>query len=599
MVKPPDESSPSASQRLCGQARTQATTRRFRTGNAPVRSSGRLALLAAAVALPAVARAAAEAPAALKIDARKATIRTIGGPAAGAWNLWSGGRVGEYVRLAGAGAYRIVVRAHGSAAGGVWPDMALVVDGLTKAKVTVASAKPAEYAFDQELPAGLHEIAVSFLNDAMIGKEDRNLYLGWIEVRAPAGVAAATVAPAKEIDEMAARQEKEFVAALDAKIDAHRKADATVRVVGADGKPVAGARVRVEQTGHEFLFGCNIYRFERFGAAKANDAFEKRFAELFNYATAGFYWRGYEPQRGKPAYAYTDRVVAWCRHRGIRLKGHPLLWGHTAGVPKWSKGQPPAAVQRQRVTDIVTRYAGKIEFWEVVNEPSHCHDVKIDQPYRWARKADPNAYLIVNDYYVMANGYPPFLALLKGARAGRVPFDGIGIQAHEPRTMRFGLPQVWNVLDGYAALGKELHITEFTPCSAGQRITGSHVKGVWDEKSQAGYAVKFYKTCFAHPAVMAVTWWDLCDDGSWLKGGGMLRADLSPKPVYAALKKLIHKDWNTKLAGRTDAKGEYRFRGFRGGYTVGVERGRAAAEARRRLRKMGPNRWTVKLAAAK
>ena len=82
-----------------------------------------------------------------------------------------------------------------------------------------------------------------------------------------------------------------------------------------------------------------------------------------------------------------------------------------------------------------------------------------------------------------------------------MPFDGIGIQAHEPRDMRFPLDRVQEVLDQYAALGKELHITEFTPTSGGWKITGSHRKGVWDEAAQADYAVKFYRVCFANPAV--------------------------------------------------------------------------------------------------
>ena len=415
----------------------------------------------------------------------------------------------------------------------------------------------------------------------------------WIRLSLMAVLPAA--ADAKELAPMTAKQETEFVAALDARIEKNRTSDATVRVVGADGKPIAGAAVVVEQTRHAFLFGCNIYMFDRYKTARENAAYKKRFAELFNYATVGFYWRGYEPKKGKPNYAYTDKVVAWCRARGIGMKGHPLLWGHRAGVPVWSKGQPDAETQRKRVTDILRRYDGKIEFWEVVNEASHIREPRIDPPYRWARKADPNAYLIVNDYYVMANGYPPFHALLKKALADGVPFDGIGIQAHEPRTKRFPLPYVWGVLDKYAALGKELHITEFTPCSAGQRITGSHLRGTWDEKAQADYAVKFYKTCFAHPAVMAVTWWDLCDVGSWLKGGGMLRADLTPKPVYAALRKLIHKDWRTKLRGQTDAAGRYRFRGFQGTYAVTVKKADTTATAARRLAKGAPNAWVVKL----
>ena len=201
------------------------------------------------------------------------------------------------------------------------------------------------------------------------------------------------------------------------------------------------------------------------------------------------------------------------------MKGHPLLWGDEAGVPFWSAGQPDPAIQHDRVKAIMSRYHGKIGFYEVVNEPSHQPIPRIDEPYRWARAADPDAYLIVNDYHVLADGAPEFLRLLTKAVHDGVPFDGIGIQAHEPRTMRFPLDRVQTILDRYAALGKELHITEFTPASGGERITGSHVEGVWDEAAQADYAVKFYRVCFAHPAMRAITWWDLSDQHSWLEGG--------------------------------------------------------------------------------
>ena len=170
----------------------------------------------------------------------------------------------------------------------------------------------------------------------------------------------------------------------------------------------------------------------------------------------------------------------------------------------------------------------------------------------------------------MADGCPQFFELLAMAKKNGVPFDGIGIQAHEPRTMRFPLERVQKVLDRYATLGKELHITEFTPTSGGDKITGSHLQGVWDEAAQADYAVKFYRVCFAHPAVRAVTKWDLSDRGAWLKGGGLLHADMSPKPAYTALLHLIHDEWQTRLSGATDAAGRYAFRGIRGTYRVPV-----------------------------
>ena len=506
------------------------------------------------------------------IEAQNAAVRTEGGRApGGGWNLWANGRVGQPVRIAAAGRYQVVVRAWGSPAAGVWPEMALMVDGRAVKTACVDRAERADYRFDVDLTAGIHEIAAAFLNDAVLGKEDRNLYLDRMTISPPPGVSEPTLIEAAEFAEAAEKRERELVAATQQAIEKNRKADARVRIADAAGRPVAGAGLSVTQTLHEFLFGCNIYGFDHCGTQASNAAYKKRFEELFNYATVGFYWRWYEPQRGKPNYEYTDKVVAWCSERGIRLKGHPLLWGDQAGIPPWSPGQPPPEIQRQRVLDIMKRYHGRIEFWEVVNEPSHLAQPRIDEPYRWARQADPGAYLIVNDYHVLADGCPGFFRLLAAAKRGAVPFDGIGIQAHEPRTMRFPLDRVQEILDQYAALGKELHVTEFTPTSGGERITPSHHDGVWDEAAQADYAVKFYRVCFAHPAARAITWWDLCDHGSWLRGGGMLRADVSPKPVYEELKRLIHREWKTALSGTTDAAGQFTFRGFRGTYRLVVQ----------------------------
>jgi len=533
------------------------------------------------------------------IQARTAAVRTEGSAqAGGGWNLWSNGRVGEPLRFKDAGTYRVVVLAWGSPAGGIWPEMALLVDRRAVKTVTVGRSEPQEYRFDVYLAAGVHEIAAAFLNDALVGREDRNLYLERIVLSPPAGVADPVPVDKQELAQAAQQREAEIVAATRQAIDQHRKADATIRVLDAAGWPVPGVAISVEQTSHDFLFGCNIYMFDRHRDDAWNVVYKQRFAELFNYATVGFYWRGYEPQRGKPNYEYTDKVVAWCRDHGIRMKGHPLLWGEQAGVPTWSSGQPSPEAQRRRVTEIMQRYRGQITFWEVVNEPSHLAEPQIAEPYRWARDTNPEDCLIVNDYHVLADGCPGFFQLLTAAKNKGVPFDGIGIQAHEPRTMRFPLDRVQKILDQYATFGKGLHLTEFTPASSGLKITDSFCGGVWDEAAQADYAAKFYRVCFAHPAVQAITCWDLCDRGSWLPGGGMLRADLSPKPVYDQLRRLIHKEWKTRAAGTTDGEGRFACRGFFGKYRLVIQTPGGKVEREVRLTKDGPLAIVVRLPAA-
>lgn len=518
----------------------------------------------------------------LTLQAAQARIKTVGGVADGAWNLWSNGEWGDLVRFPRAAACRVRVVCRGTPAAGAWPEMAFCIDGRSRTNVTVSTREPREYVFAFDAEAADHRITVSFLNDALTDTEDRNLLILSMSIEADG--AAPSLSPITEAAWRDRRcrelrlQEDRLLAGMAERIERNRKSDVTLRVTDGKGNPVPGAEISVALARHEFLFGCNIYKFDRFATAERNELYKERFRGLFNYATTGFYWRWYEHEKGKPEYAYTDKVVAWCMENRIRLKGHPLLWACEAGIPVWSGAQPSAEVQRQRVVDIMSRYSGKIAFWEVVNEPAHLSGLTLDEPYRWARAANPEATLIVNDYEVMANGFPPFFALLESAQKRGVPFDGIGIQAHEPRTLRFPLDPVWATLDRYATLGKPLHITEFTPASGGEAVTGPLGVGTWDEAAQADYAARFYTVCFAHPAVMAITWWDLCDDGAWLKGGGLLREDLSPKPAYEALRRLIHEQWTTRAAGKTDRGGGFSFRGFRGDYVARIGSGGAAVE---------------------
>ena len=162
-------------------------------------------------------------------------------------------------------------------------------------------------------------------------------------------------------------------AAATKQIEKNRKSDATIRVVDAAGRPVAGVSIRAEQIGHDFLFGCNIYRLRPLHDDEArNAAYKKRFEELFNYATLGFYWRSYEPVSvASRSIDYTDKVVAWCRERGYSSQGASAVVG-----ARGSGIRPgPTASRRPRCSgngclEIMRRYRGKIEFWEVVNEPA-------------------------------------------------------------------------------------------------------------------------------------------------------------------------------------------------------------------------------------
>lgn len=110
----------------------------------PLRRSLTTFVLLALVALPARGQTGIS----VVNRADRAAIKTEGGPVDGGWNLWSNGRVGQYIQIPSTGTYTIFIRAWGSPAGKVWPEMVLQVDELEIKSVTVDWDRPADYRFE-------------------------------------------------------------------------------------------------------------------------------------------------------------------------------------------------------------------------------------------------------------------------------------------------------------------------------------------------------------------------------------------------------------------------------------------------------------------
>jgi len=389
--------------------------------------------------------------------------------------------------------------------------------------------------------------------------------------------------------------DEEVLSQCHERIQKHRLGDGTLSVRTADGQAVAGARVRLEQARHEFLFGSNIFEFGKFKEPALQEQYNERFAALLNYATLPFYWPMYEPRRGQPAHEHTEKVVEWCATRGIACKGHPLVWDFLD--PRWlpREFEEIRRLSHARVTDCIRRFAGKIDRWDVVNEPTHLGRFGtrlgewaqslgavpyVRQHLETARVAGPKATLLVNDYRVD----PPYYQILDQLRAdGKLQFDVVGIQSHMHHGI-WPLEKVWQVCDGYARLGLPIHFTETTLVSGAflgkdtkRRSNAFSDEELWGETTselearQVEQVEKFYTALFAHPAVHAITWWDFSDAHAWKRAAaGWLRKDMSPKPAYEKLRELIKGRWWSKLDGSTDAQGQLRARLHYGDYQATI-----------------------------
>lgn len=402
----------------------------------------------------------------------------------------------------------------------------------------------------------------------------------------------------------------------DERIARIRCGEVKIEVRDAEGRPVAGARVEVKQKRHAFLFGSNIFTWAN-PDKNREAAYRERFAELLNYATLPFYWWSYEAEQGRPQHDKSQQIAQWCREYGVATKGHPLMWNYAE--PRWLPDDLAAVrrLQLARIDDCVRRFQGLIDRWDVVNEAVHFDREQCLQRaprlsavwkeagrVEWtrecfvaARRANPAATLLINDYRTD----PPYERLIEQLvdDQGKPLYDAIGIQSH----MHGGAwpPQrVWRECEDYKRFNAPLHFTEATILS-GERRWEEHRGTPWPstpegERYQAEEVVKFYTTLFSHPSVEAITWWDFADFRAW-KGApaGLLRADMSPKPAYHELFKLIKGKWWTERECTTDAQGSATLRAFFGDYEVVVTAGDKKATTAQTAVKGAANVWRVEL----
>ncbi len=388
-------------------------------------------------------------------------------------------------------------------------------------------------------------------------------------------------------------------AAAAARIERHRKAELSVRVTDADGRPVPGALVHVRMRRHAFGWGSavtvrNLLR---------QDADGERYRDVIaqNYTRVVFEndlkWYSWEKPAGR---APLLQACDWLQAREIEIRGHCLIWPSWKNTPRdlqSLKDRPDALRQRinDHIAEEVTAMRGRLVDWDVVNEPYSNHDVmdvlghdELVAWFRLARRHDPDVRLTLNDYAILSAGGTDFshqahfektLRFLKDSGA---PITGLGMQAHFGSTPT-PPERMLAILDRFAALGLDISITE-------------HDIDTDDEQLQADFTRDFLTTVFSHPSVIAILTWGFWEGSHWRPNGAYYRRDWSLKPAGQAWLDLVRRDWWTDVRLETGPDGVARARGFLGDYTLSASYAGAQQEAPAKLTRAGA---TVTLALPK
>ncbi|HEV2778084.1 MAG TPA: endo-1,4-beta-xylanase [Actinophytocola sp.] len=323
----------------------------------------------------------------------------------------------------------------------------------------------------------------------------------------------------------------------------------TALTAGVLGALVAGGLVGLSGTASaaSTLGAAAAERGRYFGAAvAANHLGESDYVNTlnteFNSVTPEneMKWEAVEPSPGSFSFASADRITNHARGRGMRIRGHTLVW-HSQ-LPGWVSNLTGSAVRSamvNHINQVMGHWRGQIHSWDVVNEAfqdggsgarrdsvfqRQLGNGFIEEAFRAARAADPNAKLCYNDYNtdgVNAKSNAVF-AMVQDFRNRGVPIDCVGFQSHFNSQSPVPGDYQQN-LQRFANLGVDVQITELD-------IEGSGT-------TQANNYSRVVNACLAVSRCTGITVWGVTDKYSWRSGGTPLLFDgnYTKKPAYNAV----------------------------------------------------------------
>jgi GH35 family endo-1,4-beta-xylanase len=193
-----------------------------------------------------------------------------------------------------------------------------------------------------------------------------------------------------------------------------------ITVLDKNGNAINNAQIKINMTKHAFVFGTgmNAYILDKENtpdSIKYLEAIKQNFNQIILEITMK--WSNW-PKSKKQA----DQVVNWAFYHGLTIRGHNIIW------PSWCKSpweenkaqithfeKPPQYLEKEiaeRVSQLVGRYKGLLDEWDVVNEPYTNNDFmgllgysSMIGWFKQTRALDPSSRLYINDHGILVFWY--------------------------------------------------------------------------------------------------------------------------------------------------------------------------------------------------
>jgi endo-1,4-beta-xylanase len=243
------------------------------------------------------------------------------------------------------------------------------------------------------------------------------------------------------------------------------------------------------------------------------------------------------PQPGPKHFEAADRLLAFCNQHRIAMRGHCLIWNEWN--PDWVKSMgnnQRRAFFDAYIEEVVNRYAGKLQSWDIVNEPfwpghrapggfrlGPWYDAfgtdYIRRAFERAASVDRTTKFVLNEAQTerddevglaVRRGLLKLVAELKDAG---VKLDAVGLQGHLQPQYPHDPVRFDEFLHALADLGVDIYITEF---DVRDDIFPDEIEA--RDAAVARTARQFLDMTLRHPAVKMLVAWELADNYSFYRG---------------------------------------------------------------------------------
>lgn len=253
--------------------------------------------------------------------------------------------------------------------------------------------------------------------------------------------------------------------------------------------------------------------------------FRDTLAREYNSAESVTMFKLVHPRKDRYNFTEMDEEAAFAREHGMTLFGAPLIY-KPASLPDWMHSffwteHGLDGVMRDHIQTVVRHGGGIFSAWEVVNEPlttenrpfgtTFSTEEYTARAFRYAREANPNAVLVLNQSFGRAGVEPGlenrFFDLVSKVRAKGGPIDAAGIEMHlEIPTLRpTYLDEFRGFLDRCHRGGLQVYVTEM---DAYQGSPGE-VPDAFERQKTVYHDVM--AACLASPACKAFYTWGISD----------------------------------------------------------------------------------------